>query len=90
MSFLILVSDITIVEKGLDEALSAISSNFSICFLVLEEWKWKEKWSGNKSISLFLDLNSLLKKEKDGKNLLHLLSTSMSGDFSRSLCLAMR
>ena len=35
--FMILVSDTTIVEKGLDEALSTISSNFSICFLVLEE-----------------------------------------------------
>ena len=57
-----------IVEEGLDEALSAISFNFSICFLVFEDWKWKEKQSENKSITLFPGLNSLLKKEKDGKN----------------------
>jgi len=31
-----------IVEKGLDEALNVISSDFSICFLVLEEQGWKE------------------------------------------------
>ena len=43
MWFLILVSDTMIVDKGLDDALSAISFNFSICFLILEEWKWKEK-----------------------------------------------
>ena len=32
-----LVSDTTIVEVGLNEALSIISSSFSICFLALEE-----------------------------------------------------
>ena len=35
--FLMLVSDTTIVEVGLNEALSIISSSFSICFLALEE-----------------------------------------------------
>ena len=79
-----------IVDEGLDDTLSTISSNFLICFLMLEEWKWKEKWSKNKSISLFLGLNSLLKKEKDRKNSLCLSSTSISGDFSWILCFAVR
>ena len=57
--FLILASDTMIVNKGLDDVLSTILSNFSTCFLMLEEQKWKEKWSKNKSISLFPDLNSL-------------------------------
>ena len=41
-------------------------------------------------MSLFPGLDFLLKKEKDGKNLLHLLSTSISGDFSQSFCFAVR
>jgi len=49
--FLMLVSDTTIVEVGLDEALSTISSSFSICFLTQDKRKWKEKQSGNKSVS---------------------------------------
>jgi len=44
------VSNTTIVEEGLDKALNAISSNFSICFLALKEQGWKEKQSENKSI----------------------------------------
>ena len=88
--FLILASDTMIVNKGLDDVLSTILSNFSTCFLMLEEQKWKEKWSKNKSISLFPDLNSLLKKEKDRKNSLCLSSTLISGDFSWSLCFVMR
>jgi len=88
--FLILVSDTTTVDEGLDNTLNAISSNFSMCFFELGEQKWKEKRSENKSISLFPGSNSLLKKEKGGKNSLHLLSTSMSGDFNWILYLAMR
>jgi len=37
MWFMILASDTMIVEEGLDEALSAILSNFLIWFLLLEE-----------------------------------------------------
>ena len=37
MWFLILVSDTMIVKVGLDKALSAILSNFLICFLALGE-----------------------------------------------------
>ena len=47
--FLILASDTTIVKEGLDDVLSAMSSNFSIYFLTLEEQGWKEKQSENKS-----------------------------------------
>ena len=79
-----------IVKEGSDEALSIISFNFSIFFSVFENWKWKDKQSENKSISLFPGLNSLLKKEKDEKNWLYLSSTSISGDFSQSLCLTVR
>ena len=88
--FLILVSNITIVDEGLDDALNVILSNFSMCFFKLGKRKWKEKWSENKSISLFPGSNSLLKKEKDEKTSLHLLSISMSGDFNQILYLAMR
>jgi len=82
---LILASDTMIVKEKLDDALSAISSNFLICFLALEEWEWKEKWFENKSIRWFPSLNSSLKKENEGKNLLHLLSTSISGDFKHKV-----
>ena len=85
-----LASDTMIVEVGLDEALSAISSSFSIWFLAQEEWEWKEKQSENKSVSQFPGLNSLLKKENKGKNSFCLLSTSMSGNFKQSLCLDVR
>ena len=88
--FLILASDTMIVEEELDEAWSAISSSFSICFLISDEWEWKEKWSGNKSVSQLPSLNSSLKKENEGKNSFCLSSTLMSGDFKQSLCLAMR
>ena len=88
--FLILASDTMIVDKGLDDTLNTISSNFSIYFLVLEEQKWKEKQSENKSISLFPGLNSLLEKEKDRKNSLYLSSTLISRDFSWSLYFAVR
>ena len=53
-----------------------------MCFFKLGEQKWKEKQSENKSISLFPGSNSLLKKEKNGKNSLCLLSILMSGDFN--------
>jgi len=35
--FLMLALDTMIIKVGLDEALSAISSSFSICFLAQEE-----------------------------------------------------
>jgi len=38
----------------------------------------------------FPDINSSLKKEKEGKNLLFLLSTLIRGNFSFILCLAVR
>ena len=81
MWFLILASNIIIVEEELDDILSAISFNFLIYFLVLKEWGWKEKWSENKSIRQFPGLNSSLKKENKEKNLLCLLSISISGNF---------
>jgi len=43
MWFLILASDTTIVEIGLDKALSTISSSFLICFLIQDKQEWKEK-----------------------------------------------
>ena len=52
--------------------------------------RWKARQSRNKSIRQFPGLNSSLKKENGGKNLLHLLSISMSGDFKQNLCLAVR
>ena len=88
--FLILASDTTIVDEGLDDTLNLILSNFSMCFFKLGKQKWKEKWSENISISLFPGSNSLLKKEKNGKNSFYLLSTLMSGDFNQILCLAVR
>ena len=90
MWFLILALEMTIVEEGLDDALNALSSNFSICFLMFGEWEWKEKWFENKSIKQFPGLNSSLKKENEGENSLCLLSTSISRDFKWSLCLSMR
>jgi len=85
-----LALDTMIIKVGLDEALSAISSSFSICFLAQEEWEWNKKWSRNKSVSQFPGLNSSLKKENEGKNLFHLLSTYIRGNFKQSLCLAIR
>ena len=66
------------------------SSKFSIYFLTFEEQGWKEKQSGKMSTIRFPGLNSLLKKEKEGENLLHLSSTSIMGDLSRLLYLAIR
>jgi len=60
--FLILVSEMMIAEKGLDDTLNTLSSNFSIFFLMFGEWEWKEKWSENKSIRQFPSLNLSLKK----------------------------
>ena len=90
MWFLILVLNTTIVEVELDEALSIILSSSLICFLTLGEQGWKARQSRNKSVRQFPSLNSSLKKENEGKNLLHLLSTSMSEDFKQNLCLAVR
>ena len=45
---------------------------------------------GNVSAIWFPDLNSLLKKEKEGKHWLHLSSTSIIDDLSQLLCLAIR
>ena len=36
--FLILISNTIIVEKGSEDALSVISSNFLKCFLMSEKW----------------------------------------------------
>ena len=80
--FLILVSDTTINQKGSEDALSVISSKFSMCFSTFEKWGWKEKWSGKISTIQFPGLNSLLKKEKEGKNSLYLSSISIIGDLS--------
>ena len=88
--FLMLVSDTTIVEKGLEDTLNITSSKFFICFLIFIRWGWKENWSGKISTIQFPGLNSLLKKQKEGKNLLHLSSISIKGDFNWILCLAVR
>ena len=88
--FLILVSNTTMDEKGSEDALSMVSSKFSICFLTFKEQGWKEKQSGKTSTIWFSGLNSLLKKEKKGKNLLCLSSTLIIGDLSQLLCLAVR
>ena len=88
--FLMLVSDTTIVEKRLDDALNMILSKFFMCFLTFVRQGWKEKWSGKISTIRFPGLNLSLKKEKEGKNLLHLLSTSIRGNFNQILCLAVR
>jgi len=83
--FLMLASDITIVEKRLEDTLNVTSSKFFICFLTFVRWRWKKNWSGKISTIWFPGLNSSLKKQKEEKNLLHLLSMSI-----RILCLAMR
>ena len=88
--FLILASETTITEEGLNDALNTLLSNFLICFLIFGEQEWKEKWSENKSIRQFPSLNFLLRKENEGKNLLCLLSTLISRDFKQSLCLGVR
>ena len=80
--FLILASDMTMDEKGSENALSVISSKFSMCFLTFKEQEWKEKWFGKMSTIWFPGLNSLLKKEKEEKNLLCLSSTSIMGNLS--------
>ena len=41
--FLILASNTTMDEKGSEDALSMVSSKFSMCFLIFEEREWKEK-----------------------------------------------
>ena len=61
-----------------------------MCFLMFEEQGWKEKQSGKISTIQFPGLNSLLKKEKEGKILLCLSFTSIIGDLSWLLCLAIR
>ena len=48
----------------------------------------KIKQSGNVSTIWFPGLNSLLKKEKEGKHWLHLSSTLIIDDLSQLLCLA--
>ena len=48
--FLMLVSDITIVEEGLEDTLNMTSSKFFICFLTFIRQEWKENWSGKISI----------------------------------------
>ena len=88
--FLMLASDTTIVEKGLEDALNMTSSKFFICFLTFIRQGWKENWYGKISTIWFPGLNSLLKKQKEGKNSLCLLSMSIRGDFNWILCLAMR
>ena len=88
--FLILASNTTMDKKGSEDALSIISSKFSMCFSTFEEQGWKEKQSGKMSTIQFPGLNSLLKKEKEGKNLLHLSSTLIMGDLSWLFCLAIR
>ena len=88
--FLILTSNMTMDEKGSEDALSMISSKFFICFLISKEWGWKEKWSGKMSTIWFPGLNFLLKKEKKGKNLLCLSSISIISDLSQLLYFAIR
>ena len=88
--FLMLVSDTTIVEKRLDDALNMILSKFFMCFLTFIRRKWKENWSGKISTIQFPGLNSLLKKQKEGKNSLCLSSTSIRGNFNQILYLAVR
>ena len=88
--FIILASNMTMDEKVSKDALSMVSSKFSMCFLMFEERGWKEKRSGKMSTIQFLELNSLLKKEKKEKILLCLSSTSIMGDLSQLLYLAVR
>jgi len=47
--FLILASDTTIEDEGLEDTLNVMSSRFLMWFLIFEEHRWNEKWSGNKS-----------------------------------------
>ena len=88
--FLMLVSNTTIVEKGLEDTLNMTSSKFFMCFLTFIRWGWKENQSGKISTIWFSGLNSSLKKQKEGKNLLCLLLTSIRGDFNWILYLAVR
>ena len=88
--FLMLVSDTTIVKEGLEDTLNVTSSKFFICFLIFIRQGWKENWSGKISTIQFPDLNSLLKKQKEGKNLLYFSSISIRGNFNWILYLAMR
>ena len=88
--FLMLVSDTTIVEKGLEYTLNMTSFKFFMCFLTFVRWGWKENWSEKISTIQFPGLNSSLKKQKEGKNLLCLSSTSIRSDFNQILYLAVR
>ena len=88
--FLMLASDTTIVEKELEHILNVTSSKFFICFLMFIRQGWKENWFGKISTIWFPGLNSSLKKQKEGKISLHLLLTSIRGNFNWILCLAMR
>ena len=62
--FLMLALDITMEDKGLDDALNMMSLRFLMWFLVFEEYGWKENWSGKESMSWFPGLNSSSKAEK--------------------------
>ena len=57
---------------------------FSSIFIFIE---WKEKQLGKISISLSLEENSLLKRSKDGKTLLVLLSMSTIEPLIFNCCL---
>ena len=88
--FLILTSDTTMDQKGSEDALSVIYFKLSMYFLTFKEQGWKKKQSEKISTIRFPGLNSLLKKEKEGKNLLCLSSISIMDDLSQLLCLAVR
>ena len=88
--FLMLASNTTIEGEGFDNALNVMSSRFLMWFLTFKECSWKKNWSGKESMSWFPRLNSLLKAEKEGKSLLHLLSISIREKFMYSLYLGVR
>ena len=88
--FLIPALNITIEEKGFDDALNVRLSRSLMCFLIFEEHRWKGNLSEKELTRQFSRLNSLSKKEKKERSLLCLLSMSIKEDFRYSLCLGVR
>ena len=87
--FLMLAFKITVTEWGSVEALMAILSRLCKWPLISCFHAWKEKWFKKESMSLFSGENSLSKREKERRNLLHLLSMSINGlcNWSHCLCI---
>ena len=89
--FLILASNMTTIDFGSANAWSIISSSLWICIFILSTLflfvKWKEKWLGKISVSLFSKENSLLNGLNAENISLVLLSISTTGPLIFKHCL---